>query len=147
MNNGKIVQADVVYYSLTLKSSCSGEEKTFIQEDGLHVISANSCMENQQQPPNISLVRSQNEDIPIEIKVFPSPFSKSLTINANQIIREIIILSIEGKEVYSKKLVGNVAETTLVLEGLNPGVYLVRVMTHNGTTTKKVLKLNNENNF
>jgi len=147
MNNGKIVEADVVYYSLTLKSSCSGEEKTFIQEDGLHVHSANSCMENQQQPSKNSLVRSQKEDIPIEIKVFPSPFFKSLTINANQKVKEITILSIEGKEVYSKKLFRTVTETTLVLEGLNPGVYLVRVMTHNGTTTKKVLKLNNENNF
>ena len=68
-----------------------------------------------------------------DVTLYPNPTSGSLYIAADN-VREVSIIDINGRTVMSSNA------TTIDMSSLNNGIYFVRVITDNGTATKKIVK-------
>lgn len=72
----------------------------------------------------------------LEVAIYPNPASDQLTIVSNQTINELTIIDITGKMILTTKQntdVVNVAD-------LSNGVYFIKLITEEGTITKKFVK-------
>ncbi|OYU97253.1 MAG: hypothetical protein CFE21_02885 [Bacteroidetes bacterium B1(2017)] len=65
---------------------------------------------------------------------YPNPATNTLTIESYEAIEEVKILDINGREI------GRSKETTLAVDALTPGVYLVEVKSLNGIGVQKFIK-------
>ncbi|BDS12536.1 T9SS type A sorting domain-containing protein [Aureispira anguillae] len=76
----------------------------------------------------------------INLKVYPNPTTKSITLDFGNVYSEanIQITNLTGQIVLNKKL-ENSSTTTLALEGA-AGVYFINIQTEEGSTTTKVIK-------
>jgi hypothetical protein len=74
-----------------------------------------------------------------ELQIFPVPAESSLTLTAAVPMREVQILSTEGRHIRSEQ--NNGLSTTIDVSGLSAGTYLVRAFLSDGTTVvKRVVK-------
>jgi hypothetical protein len=82
---------------------------------------------------------SQIGDV-LNFTVYPNPADKYLTINisADQPFKQIVISDITGRELI--KHAGNDLSNTVLVEDLLPGVYVIRVLTANGTGNARFVK-------
>ena len=79
------------------------------------------------------------EDYQIDgLKVYPNPVEDILTINANEDINEIIIYNMLGQVVLNQQ--PNSRQNSIDLGHLQTGIYLAKLKTDNGVTTKRIMK-------
>ena len=76
---------------------------------------------------------------PNEFRVYPNPVSKQLTFQCDQPIREIELYSLEGKLILKNPEI-NASETTMNVENLNPGIYILRTILDSEIITRKIIK-------
>ena len=73
------------------------------------------------------------------LTIYPNPASTLLTINnGNQIIREISLCDVLGKEIKTYTI--NASKTDLTISHLNKGVYFLRILTDKGMVNKSFVK-------
>ncbi|PHR44651.1 MAG: secretion protein, partial [Fluviicola sp.] len=77
---------------------------------------------------------SINEETKGSIVVYPNPTNGLIQIESASSIIEVKIFNLQGALVYETN------KSTLHLEGLNNGLYLVRVNTKNGSFERKIIK-------
>ncbi len=73
-----------------------------------------------------------------EIRIFPNPVIDRLQIEAPDVIHDIELISADGKIL--RKLQPNAASFTIELNGLNPGLFFVRIKTVGEIYTGKIIK-------
>ncbi|MDD3331107.1 MAG: T9SS type A sorting domain-containing protein, partial [Bacteroidales bacterium] len=73
------------------------------------------------------------------LTIYPNPASTLLTINnGNQIIREISLCDVLGKEIKTYTI--NASKTDLTISHLNKGFYFLRILTDKGMVNKSFVK-------
>ncbi|MBW6479586.1 MAG: T9SS type A sorting domain-containing protein [Bacteroidales bacterium] len=78
---------------------------------------------------------------PESIKIFPNPFASPLTLQNTTCIRQVILMNITG-QVMRVMDVNQEENITLQTEGLQPGIYLLRLIANDGSVlTFKVSKM------
>lgn len=74
--------------------------------------------------------------------IYPNPASQSITVQAgkeNQ-IDKVILYSIEGKIIFEKLIGAENNLTTIDIQNLSSGIYILECITENGSTKMKVIK-------
>ena len=71
----------------------------------------------------------------VNFNVYPNPASDRLNISCNEAIREVSVIDMAGRTVINTR-----AEQNINVSGLATGVYMVRVVTENGTGIQKFVK-------
>lgn len=79
------------------------------------------------------------EQIENSVVIFPSPFDTELNVNANSIIREIRVIDLSGREIFTQR---NYRSSTITIPSgdWGSGAYTVLVKTDDGNVTRKVIK-------
>ena len=77
------------------------------------------------------------EEVPSEVTLYPNPASDQLTIEAEG-LRQVEVYDLTGKKVLSASTTQD--KLPIDMTSLNTGIYLVRMITEQGVSTKKVLK-------
>lgn len=80
------------------------------------------------------------ENASVNINIYPNPVHEKLniTISNNSTIQQIDIIDLSGRKVISSK--PNSANTSVNVEGLRSGTYLITISTENGVKTKRFVK-------
>ncbi len=73
-----------------------------------------------------------------ELNIYPNPFNKKLNISSEHIIDEIHIYNITGQEVLKAR--PESSNFSFRTEKLQPGIYLVKVLSNHSTATLKLFK-------
>lgn len=81
----------------------------------------------------------ENELENISVNMYPNPANDLLNIVANDKIQEVQIIDITGK-VINTKSISNLNSTTLSVNDLNTGVYIVNVKTNKGERQLRLVK-------
>jgi hypothetical protein len=71
----------------------------------------------------------------VEFSVFPNPVEDIIHIQSDEQIRSVSIINVMGKAVLK-----STETSTINLEGLEPGVYLLNIKTAKGQSTKRIIK-------
>ncbi len=87
-------------------------------------------------PTCTSSIDEQMNDM---ISVYPNPVQNTLTIAAETNIQSITINDLKGNVLYTNSQ-GNFSSTEIDFSDLKTGVYIVEVITDNGTCIKKIVK-------
>ncbi|HRO42737.1 MAG TPA: T9SS type A sorting domain-containing protein [Flavipsychrobacter sp.] len=74
-----------------------------------------------------------------QVAIYPNPASDVVTVTAPGIIKAVAIYNYTGKEVFNSQLTGNHRKIIINTEEFPNGLYLVRITTQNGSTTKKLV--------
>ncbi len=82
---------------------------------------------------------STNEMNLINISVYPNPVKDYLYISSDQIIKEIKLYDISGKEIIHMKTYST--NSKLNMESFNPGIYTLQIIKNASIQTKKMIKL------
>jgi hypothetical protein len=80
----------------------------------------------------ITAVKDIKSDI--ELRVYPNPAKEFISISTSGQILKVEIISLSGQKLLSQNLPGK----SVSLSGLNPGIYLMKVSTDNGSTTQRI---------
>jgi hypothetical protein len=72
-----------------------------------------------------------------KLQIYPNPVEDVLTITSSQPVKEIRISDYSGKEVY--RYSGNESMVRLNVSGFPSGLYMISMITLEGTTTSKVV--------
>lgn len=72
------------------------------------------------------------------VTVYPNPVKDILTATANSPIRNITIADVNGRQVLSNKYSNK--EAKIDLSNLSKGIYIIKIVADNITTTKKIIK-------
>lgn len=72
-------------------------------------------------------------------QVFPNPFTSNIQILTSELMSELSVYDMVGKKIWQKS-VDNTNAETISLEGLNVGVYLLKIKTPGGLITHKLVK-------
>lgn len=89
-------------------------------------------------PQNISLdLTATAENTMVDVNIYPNPNKGQFTLNLPEEDCDIMVFNSVGQQVYSQQAKGM---TTLNLEGLNEGVYFVKVKSANAVNTLKFVK-------
>lgn len=75
-----------------------------------------------------------------EIKIFPNPIeaNQSLSLRSSNPIKEIRLISLDGKELI-QKLPANPLVEELKLQGISKGIYIIQIELENTTKSKKII--------
>lgn len=88
---------------------------------------------------NISSVEARDSQIAIA-HVFPNPTNDQITLRSNSKIQKISIRDVFGKLVYTSEKI-NSTQTTIYLDKLTSGNYLIELFHENGLSKHKLVKL------
>jgi len=83
-------------------------------------------------------VVAERGSLETRIRIFPNPFTSFFTIQSEFEIREITVFNALGLAAYNQSY--NLREAVLDLQGLESGVYFLRIDTEMGLVTKKLIK-------
>ena len=86
--------------------------------------------------PTVSLEEFNSDEN--SILIYPNPASNQISINANQTIKKVNIVDLNGRLVYSENT--NNLNTVVQLGSLSKGIYVVHVQTSTETFRKKIVK-------
>ena len=75
-----------------------------------------------------------NDESKIEFSVYPNPATNNVTIESNNTINSIQIVDLTGAVVQTE------TQSSFSIEQLTNGVYLMNIITDNGTVTKRLIK-------
>jgi hypothetical protein len=87
-------------------------------------------------PAGVTSVSSQVKSAQ-EVSIFPNPNNGTFSVQGEN-IQQITVFDVTGKEVFAEKI-NNQVLSTIQLSNVSKGVYLVRILTTDGVTTKKVV--------
>ena len=73
----------------------------------------------------------------MELMVFPNPANDYIEINANQIIKKVVVFNLRGREIKSFEL--NHVKNKLEISDLKPGFYIFKIITNTNTVNKRIL--------
>jgi len=76
----------------------------------------------------------------IDISIYPNPTQTHVDINVNASINSMSVFDIQGREVLTSPLKGNVQSTRLDVSGLAKGLYILKVNTSKGSYVHKLIK-------
>lgn len=82
---------------------------------------------------------NENDLEAISVNMYPNPANDLLNVVANDKIQEIEIIDVTGKLMKSKAI-SNLNSTTLSVNDLNTGVYIVNIKTNNGQRQLRLVK-------
>ncbi len=82
------------------------------------------------------LIAGLEETEDADIAVYPNPARTTLTVEANETIRQIRLLDVSGQVI--KLIEVNALNHNINVEDLNTGIYFVEMLTAKGVVTKKV---------
>jgi Secretion system C-terminal sorting domain len=85
---------------------------------------------------------NSNKNIKIEtdIDIYPNPTNGVFTINSLDELKNILITDISGKIIYSQNSIKNVF-LEIDISDTEQGIYLMKIITKNNTSTHKIIKL------
>jgi Zn-dependent metalloprotease len=133
-NNG-VNTTDIIYFdAVTIKG------RTNTTGTG-NVVTLAAATKAALQLKSLSLTGGLSEDVPPindKILLYPNPVVNTLNIAANEKITVIRIHTLTGSLVLTK--LDNSDHLTLDLSYLAKGIYIVEIVTDNGTTVKKIIK-------
>ncbi|MBN1988163.1 MAG: endonuclease [Bacteroidales bacterium] len=77
----------------------------------------------------------------LDASLYPNPASDMVTVVTpdNLTVSQLELFNLIGQRIYSDNVEGKQSPFTLQLSGVKPGVYLVRVVTHKGTVSKRLV--------
>ena len=70
------------------------------------------------------------------LRVYPNPASDRVTVESASIIFSIEIMDLTGRKVHERRISSEKA--VIPLNNFSPGIYLLKVQTENGLTTRKI---------
>ncbi len=81
------------------------------------------------------------QDTEVSLEVFPNPIASSANINISVFSENNVLslISMDGKVILTYPIKDSQANVTLNAEGLNPGVYILRLIHGDGILTRRVL--------
>ncbi|MBK0403179.1 T9SS type A sorting domain-containing protein [Adhaeribacter sp. BT258] len=90
----------------------------------------------------IVVVERSGKGRTVEAAVYPNPFAGNLNLKLQPAdgVKEVKLISLDGKEVYRKAIVAETNVTLNDLPVLKPGMYLLQLHGANGITTLKVAR-------
>ena len=77
-----------------------------------------------------------NEIAALKFNVYPNPTKDKVVIETQSNIQQVTLMGVNGVMLEDKKANSNKVE--LNLEGYSKGIYVVRIVTEDGVTTKKI---------
>ncbi len=81
----------------------------------------------------------QNNEFEATLEIYPNPSNEKLIVNSSSILKEITIVSVEGKVLITNSSLQN--EKSIDISNLNKGIYFLRITTSNNEmVTKKIVK-------
>ncbi|MFW5758269.1 MAG: T9SS type A sorting domain-containing protein, partial [Bacteroidota bacterium] len=72
-----------------------------------------------------------------EIEIYPNPAKDNVKIFASNFMESVNLLNLNGEYIFGRKQIEN-HETNLNVESLKPGMYILEVVTRNGTSKHKI---------
>ncbi len=87
---------------------------------------------NEENDENIADIETKS------ISIYPSPVNDRLYIESEMIIEEVVVYDVYGRQ---QTTVNGQQSTVIDVTNLNSGVYFVKVVTKEGETVKRILKL------
>jgi len=81
---------------------------------------------------------SLSEHAQSNLSVYPNPASDQITVQSDELIFSVELYDLTGKQV--RNLLPNSNETSVSLEGLENGVYTLKVNSEKGTSVKKIIR-------
>lgn len=90
------------------------------------------------EPIEVDDVSTKNIE-KVHFNVYPNPFNDQVSIQGNDVIHNITVIDMVGKQVANKNNIHSF-NTTLSLENMIKGVYLLRLETNSGIVTKRIVK-------
>ena len=89
---------------------------------------------------NSPIILSVQESVEQEVEIHPNPAHNTLTVESASAIREIIVYDMAGHAVMVETMCTSSLQQTINITSLHAGIYLVKVVTANGTETAKFVK-------
>jgi hypothetical protein len=84
------------------------------------------------------IIRDAVEDIGITLKIYPNPFTETLTIESSDIMMRVEVADILGRTIVAQKM--NSAYKAIPLSILEKGVYILKIYTDKGIVLRKIMK-------
>lgn len=105
-----------------------------------------ACMDKEEKEENDTLIDSRDYIASIEnkinnelnIKIYPNPVTRTLSVESSKHINSIEVLDISGKSLLRKDI--NSKETKIDFSVFNSGVYFIRVYSQEGVKAYKIVK-------
>ena len=80
------------------------------------------------------------EEMNASFNVYPNPVNDKLVIETEEIVKEVVVYDVYGRQ-QDNKTTRQQGNLSVDVTNLNSGVYFVKVVTENGETVKRILKL------
>ena len=99
--------------------------------------------ETESEPSEIYTVVVEDdaiEEVNASFNVYPNPVNDKLVIETEEIVKEVVVYDVYGRQ-QDNKTTRQQGNLSVDVTNLNSGVYFVKVVTENGETVKRILKL------
>ena len=85
---------------------------------------------------HVNIVGIENGDI----YVYPNPASDIIIVKAAKDISDMVLYNVKGEAVLVKRGSSLNGQSVIEINGLNDGIYFLKIVTSDGTSTKKIIK-------
>ena len=75
-----------------------------------------------------------------DISVYPNPASDKIMVKAGKNISDMVLYNVKGEAVLVKRGSSLNGQSVIEINGLNDGIYFLKIVTSDGTSTKKIIK-------
>ena len=75
-----------------------------------------------------------------DIYVYPNPASDIIIVKAAKDISDMVLYNVKGEAVLVKRGSSLNGQSVIEINGLNDGIYFLKIVTSDGTSTKKIIK-------
>ena len=82
----------------------------------------------------------EENKIEASIKIYPNPVNDYLNVKSKKPIKQIAIYDLQGRQIKTMALTGNLTTTKADLSSLSKGVYFVSIKTETGIQISKIIK-------
>ena len=85
---------------------------------------------------DVNIAGIENKDI----SVYPNPASDKIMVKAGKNISDMVLYNVKGEAVLVKRGSSLNGQSVIEINGLNDGIYFLKIVTSDGTSTKKIIK-------
>jgi hypothetical protein len=85
---------------------------------------------------HVNIISIENKDI----SVYPNPASDKIMVKAGKNISDMVLYNVKGEAVLARKGSSLNGQSVIEINGLNDGIYFLKIVTSDGTSTKKIIK-------